>query len=155
MTQFCLFFWRAGGEKIEVQTENSLVHCTHECIEPHNSLFVRCFMVKIPRIHQQCPYTAVCRSRSDAALASQTLSQCSSSLGRFLSPGATEKSAPQTAAWHFTQLPPPSFPRKFSLDSTTMSCGRGVEDHQFCHLLEKHILISNIVFENHINMQQL
>lgn len=129
MTQFCHFF--EGG--IEVQTvkqslkpENSLVNCTHECTEPHNSLFVRCFMVKIPRIHEQCPDTAVSRSRSDAALASQTLSQCSC-FGPAFSLLGLLKNQPLKLQHGILPNYPPSIPcklylskDKFSLDSITM-----------------------------------
>lgn len=79
-----------------LETENS-----GECVEPHNSLFVKWFMVKIPRTT-----TSAQILQSDAAPASQALSQSRCSLGRLPPPQASENSVPQTAGWHFTQPSP-------------------------------------------------
>lgn len=119
-------------------------------------------MVKIPRIHKQ--YTAV-PSRSELTQHLPAGHCHKAAGGRSLSLWVTGKSAPPTAILHFIQLapPPPHFPKTVfpKINSLWIQqpyyAGWGEDGRPpiFCHLLEKHILVSNSVFENHrINMQQ-
>lgn len=96
--------------------------CVHGCRQPPNSLFVRCFMVKIPRIYKQCPTPQA---------------PAHTQLGRFPTPWATGKPTPKATVMHFysliTPLPAPPTPHhlskvKFSLDTTMLQ--RKMEDHQ-------------------------
>lgn len=114
-------------------------------------------MVKTPRIHKQCPDTAVSFSwRTDAAFPSRKFSQCSCCTGSLLSPWATQKSTLTC------KVPCVLFSRKgyflkdkFSLDTTTvLGEGGNGSPSIVCHILEKHILISNVVLENNHNYMQ-
>lgn len=133
---------------------------THQCRQPQNSRFVGAFMVKTPRIHEQYPHTAVSFSaQTDAAFPSRKFSQCSCFAGSFLSPWATQNSTLTRKVTCVLLSRKGYFPKeKFSLDTTTMLQGvggGGGNPSMVCHLLEKHILISNVVLENnHNHMQQ-
>lgn len=91
-------------------------------------------MVKTPRIHKQCPDTAVFSSRTDAAFPSRKFSQFSFFNGQLFSPRATQKSTP-TRNFPFILLFRKGYlPKdKFSLDTTTMLRGGWggwkMEDH--------------------------
>lgn len=82
-------------------------------------------MVKIPRIHKQCPDTAVSfSSRTDAAFPSRKFSQCSFFPGSLLSPWATQTSTLTHKVTCVLFSRKGYFPKgKFSLDTTTMLRG--------------------------------